>query len=179
HPAAAALGGYVAVHPGAAVSARAWAPERCAALVDALVGAGRPVVVTGGAGEEALVARVAGPPRPGVVALAGAVDLAGLAEVLAGAGAVVCGNTGPAHLAAAVGTPVVSLYAPTVPAVRWRPWRVDHRLLGDQAIACRGCRARVCPVPGHPCVDTVPVAEVVAAVEELAPRPAAIAGAAR
>jgi ADP-heptose:LPS heptosyltransferase len=179
HPAAAALGGYVAVHPGAAVSARAWAPERCAALVDALVGAGRPVVVTGGAGEEALVARVAGRPRPGVVALAGAVDLAGLAEVLAGAGAVVCGNTGPAHLAAAVGTPVVSLYAPTVPAVRWRPWRVEHRLLGDQEIGCRGCRARVCPVPGHPCVDTVPVAAVVAAVEELAPRPAPVAGAAR
>jgi ADP-heptose:LPS heptosyltransferase len=179
HPAAAALGGYVVVHPGAAVSARAWAPERCAALVDALVGAGRPVVVTGGAGEEALVARVASPLRPGVVALAGAVDLAGLAEVLAGAEAVVCGNTGPAHLAAAVGTPVVSLYAPTVPAVRWRPWGVEHRLLGDQAIACRGCRARVCPVPGHPCVDTVPVAEVVAAVEALAPRPAPVAGAAR
>ena len=90
--------------------------------------------------------------------------MAGLAEVLAGAEAVVVGNTGPAHLAAAVGTPVVSLFAPVVPAVRWRPWGVRHVLLGDQEAACAGSRARVCPLPGHPCLDAVPVEEVVAAV---------------
>ena len=57
-----------------------------------------------------------------------------------------------------------------VPAVRWRPWRVAHVLLGDQDIACAGCRARVCPVPGHPCVGTVAVSDVVAAVDSLAPQ---------
>jgi heptosyltransferase III len=92
--------------------------------------------------------------------------------VLAGAEAVVVGNTGPAHLAAAVGTPVVSLFAPVVPAVRWRPWKVPHLLLGDQAAACAGSRARICPVPGHPCLDGgVQVDEVVAAVDRLAPVP--------
>ncbi|HKQ02556.1 MAG TPA: glycosyltransferase family 9 protein, partial [Actinomycetes bacterium] len=85
------------------------------------------------------------------------------------AGVVVAGNTGPAHLAAAVGTPVVSLFSPVVPAVRWRPWGVPQVLLGDQAAACAGSRARVCPVPGHPCLDGVSVDEVVAAVERLAP----------
>jgi ADP-heptose:LPS heptosyltransferase len=97
------------------------------------------------------------------------VDLAGLARVLGRAEVVVVGNTGPAHLAAAVGTPVVSLFSPVVPAVRWRPWGVAHELLGDQRAACAGSRARVCPVAGHPCLDGVPVAEVVAAVERLAP----------
>ena len=101
--------------------------------------------------------------------LGGRVDLAGLAEVLAGAEVVVAGNTGPAHLAAAVGTPVVSLFAPGVPAARWRPWGVRHVLLGDQGAACAGSRARVCPVAGHPCLDGVPVEEVVAAVGALAP----------
>jgi ADP-heptose:LPS heptosyltransferase len=81
---------------------------------------------------------------------------------------VVVGNTGPAHLAAAVGTPVVSLFAPTVPAVRWRPWRVPHELLYVD-VPCAGCRARTCPVPGHPCLAGVGVDEVVAAVERLAP----------
>jgi ADP-heptose:LPS heptosyltransferase len=60
--------GYVVVHPGASVPARAWAPERHAALVDALAGAGRPVVVTGGPDERELTARVADrlvAPRPG------------------------------------------------------------------------------------------------------------------
>ena len=162
---------YVVVHPGASVPARAWAPERHAALVEALAAEGRRVVVTGGTAERPLTARVAGGRRPEdrVVDLGGRVDLAGLAEVLAGAEVVVVGNTGPAHLAAAVGTPVVSLFAPVVPAVRWRAWGVRQVLLGDQAAACAGSRARVCPVAGHPCLDGVPVEEVVAAVGALAP----------
>jgi ADP-heptose:LPS heptosyltransferase len=171
-------GPYVAVHPGASVPARAWSPARHAALVDALVAAGRRVVVTGDASERPLTARVAGqhPEDRPVVDLGGRVDLAGLAGVLAGADVVVVGNTGPAHLAAAVGTPVVSLFSPVVPAARWRPWGVAQVLLGDQEAACAGSRARVCPVPGHPCLDGVPVAEVVAAVDRLAPVHAAVAG---
>ena len=158
---------YVVVHPGASVPARAWSPEANAALVEALIASGSRVVVTGGPGEESLTARVAGPPRPGVVDLGGRVDVAGLAGVLAGAEVVGGPTTGPAHLAAAVGTPVVSLFAPTVPAARWRPWGVPHALLGDQSIACAGCRARACPIPGHPCLETLPPAEVVAALAAL------------
>jgi hypothetical protein len=65
-----------------------------------------------------------------------------------------------------------------VPAVRWRPWKVPQVLLGDQDAACAGSRARVCPVPGHPCLDGIPVAEVVAAVEGVAPHrePQEVAG---
>jgi ADP-heptose:LPS heptosyltransferase len=165
---------YVVVHPGASVPARAWSPVAHTALVDALAAAGRRVMVTGGPGEEALTARVARTPRPEVLDLGGATDLATLAAVLAGADAVVVGNTGPAHLAAAVATPVVSVFAPTVPAARWRPWGVPHRLLGHQSIGCAGCRARVCPVPGHPCLGAVEVADVVAAVDALAPRRAPV-----
>jgi ADP-heptose:LPS heptosyltransferase len=160
---------YVVVHPGASVPARAWSPAANAALVDALVGAGRRVVVTGSPAEVDLAGRVAG---SGAVNLAGATDLAGLAAVLAGADAVVVGNTGPAHLAAAVGTPVVSLFAPTVPSTRWAPWGVPTVLLGDQDIACAGCRARTCPVGGHPCLSSVPVSAVVGAVDRLTPAPA-------
>jgi ADP-heptose:LPS heptosyltransferase len=157
---------YVVVHPGASVPARAWEPERCAALVALLLDAGRRVVVTGSAGERALTAHVAGPSHPAALDLGGETSFAELAEVLAGADAVVVGNTGPAHLAAAVGTPVVSLYAPTVPAVRWRPWKVPHELIHVD-VPCAGCRSRECPVPGHPCLDVAPI-DVVRAVERLA-----------
>lgn len=87
--------------------------------------------------------------------------------MLAGAAAVVVANTGPAHLAAAVGTPVVSLFAPVVPAGRWAPYGVPVALLGDQQAPCRGSRARVCPVPGHPCLSSVPSTQVVEAVNRL------------
>lgn len=155
---------YVVVHPGASVPARAWVPEHCADLVEALAAAGRPPVVTGGPEETELTALVAGTAG---MDLGGRTDFAGLAEVLAGAEAVVVGNTGPAHLAAAVGTPVVSLFAPTVPPVRWRPWAVPHELLFVD-VPCAGCRARVCPVAGHPCLGGVSVARVIDAVDRLA-----------
>jgi ADP-heptose:LPS heptosyltransferase len=169
-------GRYVVVHPGASVPSRAWAPERHAALAAELAARGWGVAVTGGAGERDLTAEVAGraASAAGAVTAAGAVmdlggrlDLPGLAAVLEGAAAVVVGNTGPAHLAAAVGTPVACLFAPVVPAVRWRPWRVPNVLLGDQGAPCAGSRARVCPVPGHPCLNDVGLDEVVAAVDQL------------
>ncbi len=164
HPALRDGSPYVVLHPGASVPARAWPAGSCAEAVEALAGAGHRVVVTGGPGERELTARVAG--RRGVD-LGGATTLAEAAAVLAGAAAVVVGNTGPAHLAAAVGTPVVSLFSPVVPAVRWAPYGVPTVLLGDQSAPCRGTRSRECPVPGHPCLTSVTAADVVAAVDKL------------
>jgi len=121
----------------------------------------------------ALTAQVAGPPRAEVLDLGGRTPLPVLAEVLAEAEAVVVGNTGPAHLAAAVGTPVVSLFSPVVPAVRWRPWKVPHALLGAQDAPCADTRARECPVPGHPCLDGVEPRDVLTAIEVLLAQTAA------
>jgi ADP-heptose:LPS heptosyltransferase len=161
-------GRYVVLHPGASVPARAWSPRRCAEAVTALAAAGHRVVVTGGPAETALTRAVAGTDG---LDLGGRTGFGELAAVLAGADAVVVGNTGPAHLAAAVGTPVVSLFAPVVPAVRWAPYGVPVVLLGDQRAPCRDSRARLCPVPGHPCLDRITPADVVEAVARLAPVP--------
>ncbi|MBC3987933.1 glycosyltransferase family 9 protein [Streptomyces sp. AC563] len=155
---------YVVFHPGAAVPARALSPERAARVAAALAAAGHRLVVTGGPGERALTARVAG---DHALDLGGATDLRQLAGVLAGARAAVVGNTGPAHLAAAVGTPVGCLFAPVVPARLWRPYGVPHVLLGQQDAPCADTRARRCPVPGHPCLNGVPDAAVVSAVDAL------------
>lgn len=156
---------YVVVHPGTSVPARAWPPERCAEAVRLLRAAGHRVVVTGHGDEKELTAFVAGEDG---LDLGGRTSLPELASVLAGASAVVAGNTGPAHLAAAVGTPVVSLFAPTVPAARWAPFGVPLALLGDQQAPCKDSRARECPVDGHPCLASVSADEVAAAVEILA-----------
>jgi ADP-heptose:LPS heptosyltransferase len=158
------LAPYVVVHPGATVPARAWNPHANRALVAELHAYGESVVVTGGAAELELCAYVAG---DAATNLAGATDFPTLARVIADASAVVVGNTGAAHVAAAVGTPVVSLFPPTIPAARFRPWLVPHVLLGDQDVACRGCRARACPVPGQPCLSGVTVDDVLLALASL------------
>jgi len=163
-------GPYVVVHAGTSAPARAY-PE--AGWLDAMAALGAaqwPVVLTGSMAERDLVARIAaGGGGAPVLDLAGKLDLAQLASVLDGAAAVAVGNTGPAHLAAAVGTPVVSLFAPVVPAVRWAPYGVPVVRLGDQTAACRDTRSQVCPVPGHPCLSSVTGAQILAAVEQLAP----------
>ncbi|SDQ26536.1 glycosyltransferase family 9 protein [Actinopolyspora saharensis] len=156
--------GYVAVHPGASVPAREWTPARYAAAVRELALTGHRVVVTGQPHEKELTEFVAG---DSAVDLGGRTTLPELAAVLERASAVVAPNTGPAHLAAAVGTPVVSLFAPVVPAVRWAPYGVPAVLLGDQRAPCRDTRARSCPVPGHPCLSGVSPVDVVEAVAEV------------
>jgi ADP-heptose:LPS heptosyltransferase len=157
-------GDYVVVHPGASVPARAPSPRVAAGHVAELAARGRRVVVTGSPQEAPLTRLVAG---DAALDLGGRTDLPVLAAVLAGAACAVVGNTGPAHLAAAVGTPVVSLFAPVVPAQRWAPWGVPTRVLGDQEAACRGTGARQCPVAGHPCLDRLSAAEVADAVDDL------------
>jgi ADP-heptose:LPS heptosyltransferase len=160
---------YVVVHPSASVAARALVPDHAARLASAVVDAGWQVVVTGGHGDRVLTRSVAD--AAGAVDLGGRTTFGELAAVLAGAHAVVVGNTGPAHLSAAVGTPVVSLFSPVVPPERWRPFGVPQVLLGDQREACAGTRARECPVPGHPCLASVSPRLVVDAVRLLAGEP--------
>jgi ADP-heptose:LPS heptosyltransferase len=155
------LAPYIVVHPGATVPARAWDPRSNRDLVEALAARGETVVVTGGASERELCAHVA---ASHATSLAGETDFVTLARVIADAEALIVGNTGAAHVAAAVGTPVVSLFPPTIPAARFRPWMVRHALLGDQQIACRGCRARVCPLEDQPCLGVVTIGDVLDAL---------------
>jgi ADP-heptose:LPS heptosyltransferase len=155
---------FVVVHPGASVPSRAAGPDRMREVVEALTADGRRVVVTGGPGERELTKHVA---AGNGMDLGGRTSYRELAALLAAASCVVVGNTGPAHLAAAVGAPVVSLFAPVVSADDWGPWQVPSVLLGDQQAPCRGSRARQCPVPGHPCLNEVTSGEVVVAVRKL------------
>jgi heptosyltransferase III len=170
HPA-----GYVVVHPGASVPARGLPVRFARAVCAELAQAGMQVAVTGDKSEQHLCNAVVEGLGSSVRSLAGqSSTLTELCAVLAGAGAVVCGNTGPAHLAAAVGTPVVELFAPVVPPSRWHPWRVPHRLLGDLHVPCSGCRARTCPFQEQICISSVDPRAVVEAVRELASRTAEV-----
>ena len=118
------------LHPGAASAARRWPVERWAAVARREAGAGRRVVVTAGPGETALATMVAGAAGLPPEAVRRPPDVAALAGLVAGVGRVVCGDTGVAHLATAVGTPSVVLFGPVSPR-RWGPppGRPRHRAL--------------------------------------------------
>jgi ADP-heptose:LPS heptosyltransferase len=113
--------GATVVHPGAAARARRWPPSRWAGVARAELAAGRRVVVTGSPDEVELartVARLAGIGPDAVVA--GSTDALELLATVAAASRVVCGDTGVAHVAFAVGTPAVVLYGPVPPSM-WGP----------------------------------------------------------
>jgi len=124
--------GPVLIHPGADAGARRWPAERFAAVARALAAAGVPVLITAGAGERELAASVAaaaGLPIETVVGGDADVPFPALARRVAGARAVVVGDTGIAHLATAVGTPSVVLFGPVSPALWGPPADSRHRVL--------------------------------------------------
>lgn len=122
------------------------------------------IAVTGSDSERGLVDAVCARAGPRAVPLAGALSLGELGALIETADLLLSNNSGPVHLAAALGTPVVDLYALTNP--QHTPWRVPHRVLNVD-VPCRNCYRSVCDQPGHPCLREVSVDDAVAAVHAL------------
>jgi ADP-heptose:LPS heptosyltransferase len=151
----------VVVHPGASAASRRYPPESYARALELL---GCEVVFTGDAAERDLVEGVRAIMGMRSRSLAGQLSLAELGALIEAADLVICNNTGPAHIAAAVGTPVVDLYALTNP--QHTPWQVESRVLFHD-VPCRNCYKSVCPTGGHECLRGVPPERVAAAAREL------------
>ncbi|MEO6891778.1 MAG: glycosyltransferase family 9 protein [Ktedonobacteraceae bacterium] len=160
----------VVVHPGCSMPARTYPWEMFAGVLDLLVERLDAVVaLTGAHDEQELVTRVHERVQPhhrrAVLPLAGKLSFPQLCALIEAADLTVTNNTGPMHIAAAVKTPVVALFALTNPPEQWGPWRVPHRQLYHD-VACRICYSRVCPY-GHECLRLVTPAMVVDAAREL------------
>jgi lipopolysaccharide heptosyltransferase II len=167
----------VALFPGANAESRRWPAGRFSALAQRLASAGRRVLVLGGPGEEDLTAAVssAGAVYGDCRDLGGRTDLSGLADVLAGCDALVTNDTGPMHLAAALGTPVVALEGPA-DIRQTRPLGARVRLVGRFDLPCVPCVRNQCPRTGQgtelteaqkECMWLISVDEVEQAAKEL------------
>lgn len=117
------------VHPGASSAARRWPAERWAEVARHEADQGRRVLVTAGPGELSLAARVADAAGLGPAAIRAGAGLMRLAGLVAGADRVVCGDTGVAHLATALGRPSVVLFGPVSPEQWGPPPDPRHRAL--------------------------------------------------
>lgn len=156
---------WVVVHPGASAPSRRYPAAGYAAVVRRLATeAGWQIILTGGAGERDLVASIQAMAGIPAVAFAGDLALAALAALIADAPLLITNNTGPAHIAAAVGTPVVDLYALTNP--QHTPWGVPCRVLSHD-VPCKNCFKSVCPLGHHDCLRRVPPDAVYVAALEL------------
>lgn len=156
-------GRWAVVHPGGTAESRRYPIELWAKVCDALAHEhGLELVVTGDEAERELADAL-----PYARSLAGELSLDELAALLAEAPLLLAGNTGPVHLAAAVGTPVVDLYALTNP--QHTPWMVESRVLSHD-VPCRWCYGSVCREGHHMCLRGVAPVEVVEAALELGAR---------
>ena len=147
---------FAVIHPGASAPSRRYEPGRFRVVAEALEAAGVRCVVTGDPGERERAQAVAG---GSAVNLAGLLELPALAAAIEAASVLVTNNTGPAHLAAATGTPVAVTYARTNP--QHTPWMVPSRVL-SRDVACSWCLKSVCPEGTNACLD-VPPGEVASA----------------
>jgi len=157
---------FAALNPGAAWPNKRWPADRFGALARHLHDRhGWTSIVTWGPGEKVLADAVVAAANAGggaVAAPAPPTDLGSLLTLLAAASLLVAGDTGPLHLAAALGTPVVGLYGPTEPA-RNGPWSPADVTVSRTA-ACHCLYQRRCHVDRW-CLGDVGVDEVAAAVD--------------
>jgi lipopolysaccharide heptosyltransferase II len=165
---------YVVVHVGATAASRRYPAERFGAVAREVARrSGRAMVFVGDGSELGLVAEaraeMAGTPS---INLAGRLSLGELGAVIGGADLLIANNSGPMHMAAAMGTPVVALYALTNP--QHTPWQVPARVL-NHPVACRHCLKSVCPQGTQECLLKVAVPSVVEAALELLVGTAAVA----
>jgi ADP-heptose:LPS heptosyltransferase len=163
-------GPLVVVHPGCSMPARTYSWEMYADVIVLLITQLHAfVIVTGSADEEELVqkiiTRIPVSLQKRILGVAGKVTFVEFCALIQAADVMITNNTGPMHIAAAVKTPVVALFALTNPPEQWGPWHVPHRLLFHD-VSCRICYSRVCPY-AHECLRLVTPEAVVNAAAEL------------
>lgn len=156
---------WAVIHPGASAASRRYPPESFAAVATSLVrDLGWQVLFTGIESERDLITTIQSMMEAPSCSFAGDLSLAEFAALLSQAPLLIANNTGAVHVAAAVGTPVVDLYALTNP--QHTPWMVPHRLLSHD-VPCKFCHKSVCPEEHHQCLRLVTPEQVVAAAREL------------
>jgi lipopolysaccharide heptosyltransferase II len=156
---------WVVIHPGASAPSRRYPAEGFIEAARRLrFEMGCQVIFTGSAEEEAFVAEIRRQMRAASFSVVGLLDLEELAALLAQAALLIANNTGPVHVAAAVGTPIVDLYALTNP--QHTPWQVPSRVLNHD-VPCKYCYKSVCPEGHQNCLRLVTPDEIVSAACEL------------
>jgi lipopolysaccharide heptosyltransferase II len=138
---------FIVLHPGSGGSARDWSAENFSALGTRIHECLKmKVVVTGGKGEAALVHRVAQGMNEQPAECAGVLSLTGMGALCRRARAFVSNSTGPLHIAAAAGTPVVGFYPPIVQCspVRWGPWTAKKKIFQPDRTQCPLCKGGPC-----------------------------------
>jgi heptosyltransferase-2 len=158
-------GSPVLLAPGAAFGwTKRWPPERFGRLADVLAARGSECALVIGPGEEPIAEEVRRASTRPLPVLGLDLDPVGVGALAAQARVVVANDSGPMHLAAAVGTPVVALFGPTDPG-RTGPTGSPSVVL-DRYVFCSPCYRKDCPY-GHECMKEISVETVAAAVERL------------
>jgi heptosyltransferase-3 len=155
---------YILIHPASLMATKRWEPARFAEVGRELASRGFTIVVTAGPGEESFASQVSRE-LDGTVIMLG-LSIPELAELIRGARLYIGNDSGPMHLASAVGTPTVAVWGSS-DSRRWQPWGVEHRVV-QNPFECNPCPGYRCLVADSPlCIESVTVAQVNAAVDEL------------
>jgi len=157
----------VAIAPGARWTTKRWPPERFAAVADALAADGASLVLAGGPGDRDAFSAMCAHLRSPVAADLSPLPIDGLAAALARAQLLIACDSGPVHLAAAVGTPALALFGPTS-TVRWAPPAPGRALsLGLACSPCSNHGSDFCPEGHHRCLADLGAETVTAAAREM------------
>ena len=160
----------IVLHIGAGTSAKRWPTEHWRTLVEHLTSEKQAIIaLVGTSGDRSTAQSILGISSSAHVAdWTGRFSVDELAAVLQSADVLIGADSGPAHLAAAVGTPVVALFSGTNSVEQWQPRGARVAALRCD-VSCSPCHRRSCPVAGHPCMRGIQPGRVVATLTNLLP----------
>ncbi len=160
----------LAIAPGSIWGTKRWLPEGFASIARASASRGLVPVLVGSPDERALCDEVSAASGARAINLAGRCGIPELAALLATARALVSNDSGAGHVASAVGTPVISIFGPTVPAFGYTPYGAANRIVEHPDLACRPCDRhgpQVCPLGHFRCMREIPAARVLSVLDEV------------
>ena len=160
---------YICLFPGSVWATKKWTEEGFINVGKVLSEQGFQIVLMGGQGEEELANRIASKVS-GSISYANKTSILESLSILKRAKLTISNDSAGQHMASAVGTPVISIFGPTVISLGYRPWSEKSKIIEKLNLSCRPCGKhghQVCPIKSHACMTGIEASEVLRAAQEV------------
>lgn len=161
---------FIAIAPGSVWATKRWLPKYFAQTADSLAGNGYKIVLIGGPGDVELAETIAGLADSTIFNAVGRFNLRESALVIQYSRLLITNDSAPMHLSVSVGTPVLAIFGPTVPAFGFYPYGERDRVAEIETLACRPCGkhgGNKCPIGTFVCMKQLLPARILQDVEEI------------
>jgi heptosyltransferase-2 len=160
---------FIALFPGSVWRTKQWTAEGFSAVTSYLIQADKKVLLMGGPAETLICAEIHAH-NPKAINLAGKLSLYESYLKLKECSLIICNDSAPAHMAASLGIPAITIFGPTTVSLGFRPWSNHSFVVENTKLNCRPCGAHghhQCPLGHHKCMQDIKAQSVTHVIDQI------------